>query len=942
MPNIFRNQQTNTSLNSFLAGHFIPTRQGFDLMNKHHKNKLWFAVFLALYNTSILASCDYILNGIAYNTCTGADSLTLSGTGTLTDIYIDGSLGGNATLTIGNNYNVETNPLGNPTAAYVYATGNNTATVNIQSNIILNKSGSRGIIADASDMSANGQAIVRLGENSSGTSVSITNDLGASISQTNLIGVYAWGGSLAEITNKNASNNPLEYNINLNASGSIGLFAQADKQSATTAARIENIKGNIFVGNGSNANTESAGVKVESQGSGYISYDDANGQIRLTSGLDSGQFPNISAAILGILKDNASGDMNIKVTDINNIDVNVTRNASGIASYADVNVSGNIDIKFLKGQITARGQDVNGILAYHRGNGLVLIRNAGNVSGGSIGTDNYGSGIHMLTTDSAYLFLENSGSIGAVSDRAIYSSNTSGISRFDNRAGGEITGYFTITGNNVSFNSYANSVIKLQNFSSGSKATVNNQFGGHAVFNLNGLISFSDASYNGSINKAELNGIATFNHNTTGVIDTTGAGIIGGSQAGDIIKISNSGTSNYYSGGIWKMNVLLDNNANSNGGKGTSDILQLENVILGIAPTTIFVYPVSGSVGSATTGDGILVVEANASDINAFTLGNNVAWGAYEYVLQRAANQNWYLQSRLFSKPYNPTTGAYLGNMTASEIFAHSLYDRQGFANGVQGVDSEPGAAWVGLKYAKTKGKTADQSMESKNSAMALIIGKTIASKALQKGDLYIGLLGGFGRNNTDANPYYTSDKAKGKSNGYNFGLYGTWFEEKTSGRGWYIDSWAQFAFYNNEVTSTSQPDVKEKYDSHGMMISAETGYGFLLGTESQGWLLTPQVQLIYSYLNTDQHDGQNGVQAQGGSNNIGSARLGLRLYPAAGENSHYQPFVETNWINHFADRKMKFDQAGTGVIELTDNSRAKNIKKQKKTINQKNPKNIK
>ncbi len=371
-------------------------------MKKYQRNTLWLAVTLALSYTSVFASCTYtetdttttpptINNGTNCDTppVLGIETLTLNGTTNtiLTDIRVDGNLpGDNATLMIGNGYrSVQTD--NNATAAYAYAQGNAIASISIKSDLILTKNNAIGLLAEAVD--TDGQAIITLGQKNTGTPIPITIKNNPGVADA-LIGVYAMGGKSAEIISLDDSLNPLKYDINLTASGSIGLFARTmepyDSLNLLSEAKIDNITGNISIGNGFNSTTASAAIKVQTKGNGYIGYDDADGVIKLTSGLDySTPDPGKSAAILGILDQYTEGNLTINVANIKEIHVDVLNSSAGISAFAETDVPGNMEINFLNGIINANGDNVDGISANHNGIGETKITTAGIVKGGSDG-----------------------------------------------------------------------------------------------------------------------------------------------------------------------------------------------------------------------------------------------------------------------------------------------------------------------------------------------------------------------------------------------------------------------------------------------------------------------------------------------------------------------------------------------------------------------------
>ncbi len=563
---------------------------------------------------------------------------------------------------------------------------------------------------------------------------------------------------------------------------------------------------------------------------------------------------------------------------------------------------------------------------------------------GGLGT---GAGVSMDSTGAALLTLDNSGSISSLSDQVINSSNATGASVFNNTSTGVMKGFFTVAGNDVTLNNHKGALIDLQDFSSGLKGAVNSNLGGAAVFNHNGLLKFSENNLDGTVSTARFDGVRTFNHYGDGVIDTTSKnpnignnGLTGGNMAGDSITIGNGGTGTYVSGGVWKMNVLLDD-AGSNGGQGTSDTLNLDNVVTGtgaaapasllrsarpgsigdgkgpLGATTVYVNPTANSFGDLTHGEGIRVVGAISSSDDAFTLGNYVTRGAYQYVLNKGlSDNNWYLSSREADsarKPiYNPSTGAYLANQSAAaNMFMHTLFDRQGNSNSLAGDSDEPRSVWMRAKYNSSEGQTANKSMDSETDTTIIQLGADLAKWNVQDGNFHLGLMAGYGESKTDIDPHYTHTKAEAKVEGYSVGAYGTWFADEASGKGLYLDGWVQYGWFDNKVSGPSQVNTEDKYDSSAITASIEAGYGIALGRSSNTeWMLVPQAQLAYTDFSTDDYLDGNNLRIHGSKAGGVFARLGTRLHTRAMEKTNsIQPFVEVNWLYGSAKNEMQFNQ---------------------------------
>ena len=126
---------------------------------------------------------------------------------------------------------------------------------------------------------------------------------------------------------------------------------------------------------------------------------------------------------------------------------------------------------------------------------------------------------------------------------------------------------------------------------------------------------------------------------SAGVLQLTGGSVPGATDTANATAWSGSGGT-----------VLLDTVLGTDG--SPSDKLRITGPISG---TTVLQISNLGGAGAATTGNGILVVDAaSASGSGTFTLaGGTLVQGGFVYSLVKAADGNWYLQST----PVPPPSG---------------------------------------------------------------------------------------------------------------------------------------------------------------------------------------------------------------------------------------------------------------------------------------------
>nr|WP_072187016.1 autotransporter outer membrane beta-barrel domain-containing protein [Yersinia frederiksenii] len=70
--------------------------------------------------------------------------------------------------------------------------------------------------------------------------------------------------------------------------------------------------------------------------------------------------------------------------------------------------------------------------------------------------------------------------------------------------------------------------------------------------------------------------------------------------------------------------------------------------------------------------------------------------------------------------------------------------------------------------------------------------------------------------------------RTESRQSGYSTGVYSTWHADNVNKTGLFVDSWAQYCWFNNSVNG--QNLNTEKYKSKGMTASVESGYTFKVG----------------------------------------------------------------------------------------------------------------
>lgn len=630
---------------------------------------------------------------------------------------------------------------------------------------------------------------------------------------------------------------------------------------------------------------------------------------------------------------------------------------SGNNSIGIVAADGNTGNHWIKNNITLGStaiidatQGLGGLLLQANGGGVISIAQGAEVHGGG----NSGYAIKFdgeANSSSSPLYtdykLHNDGFIDAMSDWAIVSDSVAGTTLEINN-NGSIYGYLTLGSENTTFNNFSSQSWNIRHFADtdgdlvrDTKGIAITDFGaGNDTFNNSG----------GAIRLSAVSG--ENNYNTTGQYSTLGSlsilnsgsvqgqllnlntfkngGLIDLSenqQAGDILVISGnanmSGSSIYEGGTITSGGgqfisdgglLVLDTVLNDGGTNALSDVLVIDDAITGSAATQIIINQVGGT-GRITSGDGIQIVNIlGNADAGAFTLagGNALKAGAYEYTLHQGslsnpANNSLFL--RATAQQINPDVGAYLANQTAATgLFMHSLHDRLGepqFYQDYLEENREIPAFWLRSVASKTKGEAASNSLKQDSDNLVVHLGGELANWSRNGDDRYhLGIMGAYGRSETETKSKATGNKANSTVDGYGVGAYLTWYSNPNAPEGWYTDIWSMYNWFNNEA------DSSDDYDSKSWTTSLELGYAEQLKAFSDyNWMLEPQGQVAYHYYSVSDIKDKNGMTATNPDADGFSTRLGMRTYLQPSNNqAKFQPFVEVNWLYNNADNSMKFN----------------------------------
>ena len=344
-----------------------------------------------------------------------------------------------------------------------------------------------------------------------------------------------------------------------------------------------------------------------------------------------------------------------------------------------------------------------------------------------------------------------------------------------------------------------------------------------------------------------------------------------------------------------------------------------------------------GGLGAQTV-NGMEIVRVGGSSEAQLTLAKPVVAGAYEYNLYQHGDGNWYLESKATpsdipaddtdngsntdnsSNTDNggntdngsnsgpevmaPEVGAYLGNyLAAQSMFLHKRDDR----DQITFRNEEDLNTWMYVKGRYHENNAGGDKVSYDTTTTVLQVGSDFMSKPMDNGILRAGGMFGAGQAKTHSDARHNVRDAQGKVDGFNVGLYATWQEDQKLRLGSYVDTWAAYSWYNNKVTSNRND---EDYDSEGFAASVEVGHAWVIDSENERtWKIEPQAQVIYSYLDQENHTDRDGVRITTLDNDGLFGRLGVKSsYFEQKDVKAWQPYVAVNWLKGAGQNDLAFN----------------------------------
>ena len=338
-----------------------------------------------------------------------------------------------------------------------------------------------------------------------------------------------------------------------------------------------------------------------------------------------------------------------------------------------------------------------------------------------------------------------------------------------------------------------------------------------------------------------------------------------------------------------------------------------------------------GGLGAQTV-NGMEIVSVGGSSEAHLTLAGSVVVGAWEYNLYQHSNGNWYLESKATpsDEPSDntddggnadnggntdngsnsgpevmaPEVGAYLGNyLAAQSMFLHKRDDR----DQITFRNEEDLNTWMYVKGRYHENNAGGDKVSYDTTTTVLQVGSDFMSKPMDNGILRAGGMFGAGQAKTHSDAKHNVRDAQGKVDGFNVGLYATWQEDQKLRLGSYVDTWAAYSWYNNKVTSNRND---EDYDSTGFAASVEVGHAWVVDSENERtWKIEPQAQIVYSYLDQENHTDRDGVRVTTLDNDGLFGRLGVKSsYFQQKDVKAWQPYVAVNWLKGAGQNDLAFN----------------------------------
>ncbi|MBR7617489.1 autotransporter outer membrane beta-barrel domain-containing protein [Citrobacter braakii] len=399
---------------------------------------------------------------------------------------------------------------------------------------------------------------------------------------------------------------------------------------------------------------------------------------------------------------------------------------------------------------------------------------------------------------------------------------------------------------------------------------------------------------------------------------------VNGQQAGNQLVVNGNYTGN---DGHLSLNTAL----------GDDNSVTDKLVVKGDTSGTTSVSVTNAGGKGAATIDGIEVIHVDGVSDGEFIQAGRIVAGAYDYSLGRGQDENsgnWYLTSGKTNpdpqpnpdpdpdKDLRPEGGSYTANLAAANnMFVTRLHDRLGETQYIDALTGEQKVTSMWMRNVGGHNNWRDGSgqLKTQSNRYVLQLGGDIAQwsqNGLER--WHLGVMAGYGNDHSNTQSSRTGYRSKGSVNGYSTGVYATWYANDASHNGAWLDSWAQYSWFDNNVKGDDLQG--ESYKSKGVTASLEMGYAQKMGefAGSHGtlneWYIQPQAQAVWMGVKANDHRESNGTRITSNGNGNVQTRLGLKTWIKShhqmdnAKEREFQPFAELNWLHNSRDFSTTMD----------------------------------
>ncbi|EKM1661634.1 TPA: autotransporter outer membrane beta-barrel domain-containing protein [Escherichia coli] len=419
------------------------------------------------------------------------------------------------------------------------------------------------------------------------------------------------------------------------------------------------------------------------------------------------------------------------------------------------------------------------------------------------------------------------------------------------------------------------------------------------------------------------NGILTGFGGVTGNVTNSGTFDLKADATGNVLTVGGNYTGN---NGTLLMNTVLGDDSS------VTDKLVIKGDASGL--THLKITNAGGTGAQTLNGIELIHVDGNAGKAE-FVQAGRIAAGVYDYTLRRGNvnnSDNWYLTSGKNTPELRPEAGSYTTNMAAvNTMFVTQLHERLGpmlYTDVITG-EKKNTSMWMRHEGGHNRWRDGTGQLKTQSNRYVVQLGGDIAQWGWGETDRWhIGVMAGYGNDHNSTDSARTGYRSKGSVNGYSAGLYATWFANDETHNGAYLDTWAQYGWFDNHVKGDGLPG--ESWKSKGLTASLETGYTWKAGEFSGNhgslneWYVQPQAQVVWMGVKADEHRESNGTRVESTGDGNVRTRLGVKTWIKGhnrmddGKSREFRPFVEVNWLHNTHD----FGTRMNGVTVHQDGAR--------------------